>query len=228
MKTYQRYAVYYTTTGPLAEFGAAWLGWDVARGERVDHPDLPGIGGDVATLTDEARKYGFHATIKPPFHLARDQGVADLAAAFARFCKAQAPVRLEGLRLASLHGFLALVPDGEVADLADLAFAAVKELDTFRAPLSEADLARRRAVGLTPDQEALLATWGYPYVGQEFRFHMTLSHRLAEPQRTAVMAALSPAVEPLLPQPFIIDALSLCAADATGRFRVLHRAPLSG
>ena len=65
---FDRYAIYFTPQGSLAEAGAAWLGWDLARGRTVAHPDVAGL--DVAALTETPRKYGLHATIKPPFVLA--------------------------------------------------------------------------------------------------------------------------------------------------------------
>ncbi len=42
------------------------------------------------------------------------------------------------------------------------------------------ELQRRRAANLTPRQEFLLMHWGYPYVLDEFRFHMTLTRRLPD------------------------------------------------
>jgi putative phosphonate metabolism protein len=225
----RRFAIYYTPPpGPLADFGASWLGWDVMRGAEVAHPALAGLDASVADLTAEARKYGFHATVKPPFRLAEGVGAADLASEFARFCKRHAPVQLDGLQLATLGGFLALTPVGDAAALGDLAFAAVRELDRFRAQPGGDELARRRAAGLSVRQDALLIEWGYPYVGPEFHFHMTLSHRLDQPMRDAVRSALGPVLAPLLPRPFTVDALTLCASDEAGRFRVLHRATLSG
>ena len=224
-----RFAIYYTPApGPLADFGASWLGWDVDRGAEAVHPVLDGLDASVADLTAEARKYGFHATIKPPFRLAEGHKAANLASEFARFCKRQVPVQLDGLHLDSLGGFLALTPVGDVTALGDLAFATVRDLDRFRAPSGVEELARRRAAGLSVRQDALLTEWGYPYVGPEFHFHMTLSHRLDQPMRDVVRSALAPVLAPILPRPFMVDALSLCASDATGRFRVLHRAPLSG
>ncbi|MGL6208804.1 MAG: DUF1045 domain-containing protein, partial [Paracoccaceae bacterium] len=68
-----RYAIYYAPeTGDLADFTAAWLGWDPVLGQAVPHPQIEGRPHAVADLTATPRKYGFHGTIKPPFHLAED------------------------------------------------------------------------------------------------------------------------------------------------------------
>ena len=64
------------------------------------------------------------------------------------------------------------------AALQALADACVEQLDRFRAPPSDAELARRRRASLTPRQDAMLVRWGYPYVFDTWFFHMTLTRRL--------------------------------------------------
>jgi putative phosphonate metabolism protein len=225
---FTRYAVYFTPPpGDLADFGAAWLGWDGVRGQAVAHPEVPGLPAPVAEITETPRKYGLHATIKPPFHLAEGQGEAALVDAFARFCAGQAPVTLEGLQIAALGRFLALVPMGDQAGLNDLAARAVAAFEPFRAPLTEAQLARRRAGGLTPEQDALLLRWGYPYVMQAFRFHITLTGKRPKAELAGVKAALEARLGPLVLRPFVIDALSLVGEDRQGRFHLIHRHTLT-
>lgn len=224
---FARYAVYFTPEpGPLADFGAAWLGWDSAAGATRAHPDLPGLAAPVAELTARPRKYGFHGTIKPPFRLAPGTDAEGLRAALARFCAQAAPVTLDGLRVAQLGGFVALVPDGPADALAALAAGAVEALDGFRAPPTEAEIARRDPDRLTDRQRAMLARWGYPYTHADFRFHMTLTGPLGA-QADAVCAALAPVVAPHLPRPFRVDALTLLGADAQDRFHQIARYPLS-
>ncbi|WP_172330977.1 DUF1045 domain-containing protein [Mangrovicoccus sp. HB161399] len=230
MSDFLRYAVYYLPPeGALAEFGAAWLGWDPVRGCSTEPPAGVDPGIDRAALTATPRKYGFHATIKPPFRLAEGRSAAELSIAFRDFCARQQPLDLSGLSLASLGGFLALVPDGDIRALSTLAGAAVRDLDSFRAPASEAEQARRRSGGLSPAQEGNLARWGYPYVMDEFRFHMTLTGRIRDAARQAeIRAALEPALEPLLPSPFRLDTLCLAGADEEDRFHLIERIRLSG
>jgi hypothetical protein len=59
-----------------------------------------------------------------------------------------------------------------------LADDCVEHLDPFRAPTSEAELARRRRARLSSQQDAMLVRWGYPYVFDAWFFHMTLTRRL--------------------------------------------------
>jgi putative phosphonate metabolism protein len=224
---FARYAVYFTPEpGPLADFGAAWLGWDSATGSARTHPPVKDLPAPVADLTARPRKYGFHGTIKPPFRLAPSADAAGLAAALHAFCARHAPVTLDGLRLARIGGFVALVPEGPADGLVRLAAAAVEALDGFRARPTEAEIARRNPPRLTPRQRTLLERWGYPYTHDEFRFHMTLTGPLGARADT-VCAALAPVVTPLVPRPFRVDALTLMGADGDDMFHQIARYPLA-
>ncbi|KIC48181.1 DUF1045 domain-containing protein [Tateyamaria sp. ANG-S1] len=225
---FKRYAVYYTPEPgtPLADFGAAWLGWDSANGRACQQPDIAGL--DVAALTDTPRKYGFHGTIKPPFRLADGHTAEGLQEALAAFCTRSAPVTLEGLQLTRLGRFLALVPQGDASSLAQLAARAVQELDPFRAPLTEADLTKRRAARLTPAQDAHLVRWGYPYVLDQFRFHLTLSGKLDTPTIERAEAALALMPSQLDLAPYRLTGLTLLGEDDAGMFHQIHRYALTG
>ncbi|MAE88422.1 MAG: phosphonate metabolism protein, partial [Pelagibaca sp.] len=121
-----------------------------------------------------------------------------------------------------------LTPEGDTTDLARIAAQTVRVLDHHRAPPGEDELARRRKANLSPAQEENLLRWGYPYVMEEFRFHLTLTGRLPRAQAEATMAALAPVLEPLAPRPFRMDALCLFGEDEAGRFHLLHRYALTG
>jgi hypothetical protein len=152
----------------LWALGRAWLGRDAETGLAVAQPDVPGL----AALTESPRRYGFHATLKAPIALAGtfEEFLAD-ARALARKLSA---ATLPPLAVRKLGDFAALCPTEEIPDLAALAAAVVTGLDHHRLP-EPPEMAARRARGLTPAQQAHLARWGYPYVLEEWRFHMTLS-----------------------------------------------------
>ncbi|NDR58078.1 DUF1045 domain-containing protein [Aliiruegeria sabulilitoris] len=229
MDGFTRYALFYAPpAGPLADFGAAWLGWDPRNGKRVAHPALPGLPLPVAEITETPRKYGFHGTLKPPFTLKPGFDVAELHNATEALATTLPPVLLDGLKLARIGGFLALVPEGDTTQLALLAARLVEALDGFRAAPEEDELARRRKPGLSARQEVLLQQWGYPYVMEEFLFHLTLSGNLPETLTDAVAERLRPVVEPLLPRPFRIREICLFGEGQDGRFHHLHRYTLSG
>ncbi|MGB0747299.1 MAG: DUF1045 domain-containing protein [Magnetospiraceae bacterium] len=166
-----RYALYYAppTGSALAAFGEAWL----------QTPQLDGFDpGLLRALTKSPRKYGFHGTLKPPFRLAAGCDVASLEAAVSDFTARRAPFSLGPLKVCLIDGFLALVPGNPSESVAQLAADCVTHFDPFRRHANRDEMARRRAAGLDAVEESYLQSWGYPYVLDRFRFHLTLTERL--------------------------------------------------
>jgi putative phosphonate metabolism protein len=226
MDQMHRFAIYYAPRpGAFARATAEWLGWDPVAGAALPQPELPGIPFP-AVLTAEARRYGFHGTLRAPFRLAEGVSPAGAAEAVEVLAGRLASVRCEGLRLENLQGFLALTPTGCEAALLELGAAVVDSTNDLRAPLTEAEIARRRPDQLTARQRGLLDKWGYPYVMDEFRFHLTLTDRLPDPN--LMLARLEEHFAPVLPRPFVIEDLCLFGEDAAGRFHLLHRYALTG
>ncbi len=222
--SYSRFAIYYVPTdGPLATFGATWLGWDVVSGAETRQFDIPGL--DDMTMTP--RKYGFHGTLKPPFRLRQGRTTAELETAVAAMSDRVPPATSDGLRLTFLGRFLALTPFGKLDQLRQVAETCVRDLDGFRAPASEAEITKRRTAGLTERQDALLTRWGYPYVMEEFRFHLTLTGKLP-PHSFAHWTAVVARVVPELPHPFVVDQIALCGERSDGRFEMSQRYTLAG
>lgn len=226
----KRYAIYFAPPeGALARTAAAWLGWDAAAGCPVPQPEFPDLPRPLAELTAEPQKYGFHATLKAPFRLAEGRTPETLAEAVGALASDLAPVELDGLALGQMAGqFLALRPDGEEGPLKALAARIVTELDPFRAPLTAQDLMRRNADKLGSRHRALLEQFGYPYVLEEFRFHMTLSSGLPPELLDPLEAVARRTFDPLLPRPFRIDQICLFGEGEDGRFHLLHRYALTG
>ena len=225
---FTRYAIY-VLPSPETEwvrFCTAWLGWDAATGQAVPHPEVDGI--DISAATEVPRRYGLHATMKPPFRLKDRQSLEGLQEACALLAQKQPPVTLTGLRIAPLGRFLALVPDGDTEAINALAASCVCDLDNFRAPLSESELARRHTARLTPPQAKNLIRWGYPHVMDAFRFHITLSGKLNKTKLREIHSLLDTRLPPILPTPFEICDLALVGAAEDGRFRLLRRYTLGG
>ena len=223
---FTRYAIYFTATGDLAARGASWLGWDVAQGRAVPHPPMSGL--DLPKLTHTPRKYGFHATIKPPFQLAEGMTFQDLSHATKTLCASLAPLTLPPLKVSPLGRFLALTFQIPTPELNDLAATVVQSLDPFRAPPSAADLAKRRQANLSPHQDALLVKWGYPYVMDEFRFHMTLTEKMPKGDIPDAVKEAEHYFAPALNNKTQCDALSLVGQDKKGMSHLIERMPLIG
>ncbi len=183
-----RYAIYYApeSGSALDRFGAHLLGYDAYRGDELPFPD--GIVPDWRELTQDPRKYGFHATLKAPISLADGKTETELLAACASFAEASRPIPIITPVVNAISDFIAIVPGERSAQLESLAADCVRAFDSFRTPLTTEDRARRNPSKLTPRQCDYLDHWGYPYVMEEFRFHMTLTGRLQPERREAMVA----------------------------------------
>jgi putative phosphonate metabolism protein len=190
-----RYAIYYTppAADPLTRRASAWLGRDAFSGASLERPELAGLEGlDLDVLTRDPSSYGFHATLKAPFELAAATNEAELMAFAEGFAARRIGFEAE-IAPAALGRFLAFRLAAPSPQMQALEGACVREFDPFRAPLSEADIARRRRAPLTAEQDARMLAWGYPYVFDDFRFHMTLTGSIADADlRGRVLAALQP------------------------------------
>lgn len=221
-----RYALYYAPASDSAlwRFGCATLGHDAFRGEDVPFAVPSGCDGDLwPQLTAEPSRYGFHGTLKAPFTLANGRSEGQLRAFTHQIAAGLTAVPLAGLTVTALGRFIALTPSEPSPALQKLAFDLVQAFEPFRAPLGAADLERRLASPLTPAQRAYLEAYGYPYVGDAFRFHMTLTGSLPPDIVAGTAAALAAAYAAAVPvQPAAIDRIALFRQpDRESRFHLL-------
>lgn len=189
-----RYAIYFVPgpDTPLGCFGARWLGRDITTQKTYKPPSLEGIDKErIAEITAAPRHYGFHATLKPPFHLADGYELSLLDEALEAFVAAECTFEVPALELAELDDFIALRPKKPCKALQRFAETCVRNFDPFRAPPAEQETAKRLQADLTDKQIKMFKKWGYPYVMDEYRFHMTLTDRLKDKERNRVMAALN-------------------------------------
>ncbi|MCX7305809.1 MAG: DUF1045 domain-containing protein [Hyphomicrobiales bacterium] len=207
-----RYAIYYTPgqNDPLTRLAASWLGRDPFTGAQPPLPPVKQLSpAEIAYHTASARRYGFHATLKAPFNLAANATEAELDHAIASFAAGAEPILLSKFVPARLDGFLALVPGGPAPDLDRFAGEVVSVFDRFRAPLSDAEVKRRNPEALSPGEFRNLLQWGYPYVFESFRFHMTLTGRVTDDDLPRVRAAVDEAFAGVVGRPATIDGLAL-------------------
>jgi putative phosphonate metabolism protein len=227
MANFPRYAIYYASApgSALDRFGAAMLGYDAYGG--CDLPFPGGVPPDWRDLTEDPRKYGFHATLKAPMTLADGKTEADVTAACEAFAGAPRPIPIIEPVVDSISGFIAVIPATPSAELQQLAAEATREFDSFRAPLTPEDRARRNPAKLSPRQCDYLDRWGYPYVMEEFRFHMTLTGRLEASRRETVMAMLRERFAQIDLARLAIDRIALLRQEsATSRFAIIGHWPL--
>lgn len=227
-----RYAIYFTPPAddPLTRRASHWLGRDAFSGEMLAQPIIEAFS-EVAfsELTFDPRRYGFHATMKAPFELADGVRETELIDALESFAARQSAFTLPSLVLGQLGHFFALVPGSTSPELQNLASDCVTVFDRFRAPLDDADIARRKPERLTANERRNLMAWGYPYVLDDFRFHMTLTGPVEREDQSAMRAAIEVHFAGLLDQPREIDTVSLFVEPARGTpFIMHHMVPLAG
>jgi hypothetical protein len=129
--------------------------------------------------------------LKAPFHLVDGASEGKLIDSMAQFASARTGFWLPDIDVRAISQFVAITPLTPKDELQDLARDCVTAFDRFRAPPDEADLARRLSSPLSARQLELLEAWGYPYVMEQFRFHMTLTSSLPDAERAMVVAELS-------------------------------------
>jgi putative phosphonate metabolism protein len=225
-----RYAIYYAPTpgSALDRFGAHLLGYDALSGEELRFPDdIEQTVPDWRDLTRDPRKYGFHATLKAPMPLADGRSEAELLAACESFAETPRPIPLIKPVVNAIGDFIAVVPAERSLGLEQLAADSVRAFDSFRAPLTPEDRARRNPSKLTSRQRDYLDRWGYPYAMEEFRFHMTLTGRLPAERRETITGILRERFAALQITSLAIDSIVLFRQnDAAARFRIIGRWPL--
>ncbi|QIE23897.1 hypothetical protein SBC1_17880 [Caballeronia sp. SBC1] len=203
-----RIALYYAPPASSTWWraGCEWLGRDAETGRLIETPGEPAIaalGQTVAALTGSPRRYGWHGTLVAPFHIAEGvtpQQVLSEAREWAgRIAPFDAP--LSAVEMGRFVALRAARPDDD-ASIRQLAASALCAINSLRARPSAEDTERRLASGLSARQQKLLHEWGYPYVLDEFRFHMTLSDALDSASvRAAIVSLWQTRAETLGPLP---------------------------
>jgi len=214
-----RYAIYFTPPRdhPLTRAASSWLGRDAFSGLTLPHAERTGLAlGELAYFTAVPRRYGFHGTLKAPFRLSEDFSEDDLVAAAETFARQVHPVTIDRVTVARLGGFFAIVPETANPALNEFAGQVVAIFDRLRAPLTEKEFQRRDPDRLSTSQLRNLQNWGYPYVFDDFRFHMTLTGHVEPADRPRLQAALERHFHDVLSEPLHIDQLAIFVEREAG------------
>lgn len=227
-----RYAVYFVPAADseLYRFGSAVLQYDCYTGNAVLPPaELRDQADKWRKATEEPRRYGFHATLKAPFHLVPSCNEAQLISAFQSFAAIGRTIAAIRPVVTMLSGFAAIIPEEPNPAVNALAADCTTIFDAFRAPMTAQERARRLASGLNSSQIQNLDRWGYPYLFADFRFHMTLTGKVETERRDPAVAVLRDLFQKRCAGPIIIDRLALTRQETqASAFRVLSTAPLHG
>lgn len=225
-----RYAIFFAPSPDtlLWKLGCLWHGRDPESGDGFRAAPPAGISAARQDeITRQARHYGFHATLKPPFALKAGTRLADLEVGLSDYAARARAITAPALEVSRIGGFLALTLAGSCPVLDRLCADCVSLFDRWRAPESAEKVEARRRAGLTPRQEAMLQRWGYPYVMEEFRFHITLTSWLEEPELSLAERHLRAAFRSVLAMPLYIDRIMLFEELAGTPMRVRRAFPFA-
>ena len=221
-----RYAIYFTPPrdSPLTRLAASWLGRDPFNGASV-----------AAAVGDRADAWRNRLPHRrgAPLWLSRDAEGAVSAGGRPR-PKPGWPRPSPNLRPASRRSSSRALPSARstgssrccrprrLPELDALAGDVVKAFDRFRSPLTEAEIERRNPDALSAEEFRNLCQWGYPYVFDAFRFHMTLTGRVAAGEAPRVRAALDEVFGAVLAEPVAVDGVALFVEPEAGAPFTIH------
>lgn len=208
----ERYAIYFAPAiaSSLWQRASQWLGRDCTQTGELAQPSIEGISPMAQyEYTESPRRYGFHATLKAPFQLAHQTNIESLRRELDAFANAHAPVTIGALKVHQIGKFIALVPENQRADVTNFAQTTVRHFDDFRAPMNEEKRQQRIAAGLNDRQIELLDKWGYPYVEEQFKMHLTLTGPVDKPAQQTLFDAANSWFADELGHTFQLDNLAL-------------------
>ncbi len=160
--------------------------------------------------------------MKAPISLAQGTTEKEFVSAIEAFVATPRAIPMITPVVRAIGSFIAIVPNAPSADLQAFAADCVTTFDDFRAPLTPEDRARRNVAALTPQQIVYLDRWGYHYVFEEFRFHMTLTSSLPSERRDNVLEVLQKRFADLALNSVAVDQLALLRqSDAASQFTVI-------
>jgi hypothetical protein len=233
LKPDARLALYYAPPVASAwwQAGCEWLGRDAQTGEAFDTPTpsaLAALGVDAASVTKAPRRYGWHGTLVAPFRCAAGVTPIDVLSAAQHWSQHQKPFDMT-MKAEMMGRFVALRAAHAADDetLRSVAASALHALAPLRARSSVEEIERRITPAMCDRQVRLLREWDYPYVLDEFRFHMTVSDSLEHPEmRTAIATSWTDRIATLGALPFSGAALFV-EPESGAPFMLWQRLPFA-
>ncbi|WP_290919709.1 DUF1045 domain-containing protein [Halodesulfovibrio sp.] len=227
-----RYAIYYTPprNSLLESAGIHWLGRTPLRYGQIPK-DIPEgfFKQEYYQIIEAPRWYGFHGTIRAPFELAKNVTPEAFIKEISQICRNHAPFSFAGLSINCFGGFLALTPTAASPDLLKLHSDLTRRLDHLRPQLSRFDLKRHLDKKLSERQERLLRRFGYPFVLEEFKFHMTLTGTIEDRLRRSYKEKLESILNPYLTESIPVNEVTVfMQPDRKTPFVEYTRIPLTG
>lgn len=180
MKLKPRHAIFFAPAddSPLGIYGATVLRRRATDPGEWTNPQIPVNFDNTAVwraCVETPARYGFHATLQAPFELHPAYTYQTLLDELEVFCSQQQPLLLTELAPRRTRRFDALAFDTQPLEVKEFASTCVQRFNKYCAPLHPQDIVRRQKKALSPTQLSNLEQYGYPYIFDDFNFHMTLS-----------------------------------------------------
>ena len=225
LDNFSRFAVYYVPpkSDHLAKFAAAWFGWDIYQGMKVNYPKLHDLNYHIKEITSIPGKYGLHGTLKAPFFLAHDKTIEELRLSMSLLARSIKKFEIPSICLGIIDEFIAIVPTSQNESIHSLAKKCLEDLDSFREAESDEILNKRRSGRLSTSEEHNLLKWGYPYVLDDFQFHLTMTGKLPLKVCRHVFSVLNSELQEVLNAPLFISKICLVGENKMdGKFGVIE------
>ena len=187
MTNYKRVAIYFLPkkNSSLENFGKNLLGRDINKKKKISltrrQKYFINRGftyfDELKDYCEEPAKYGFHATLKAPFRLKRNVKTKNFYDVISHIAAQHSRFKIKGLKIVYSKKFTFITSRKPNKLLINLENDLVKHLDTFRAELNKTEIKKRIPDSLTFKQNKYLKEWGYPFVLDQFKFHMTLMNQ---------------------------------------------------
>ena len=237
MTNYKRVAIYFLPkkNSSLENFGKNLLGRDINKKKKISltrrQKYFINRGftyfDELKDYCEEPAKYGFHATLKAPFRLKRNVKTKNFYDVISHIAAQHSRFKIKGLKIVYSKKFTFITSRKPNKLLINLENDLVKHLDTFRAELNKTEIKKRIPDSLTFKQNKYLKEWGYPFVFDQFKFHMTLMNQNNNKLSNKQKLELEKLIYKISNNVIEFNEISLLGENKNGHFEEIKRFKLN-
>ena len=237
MTNYKRVAIYFLPkkNSSLENFGKNLLGRDINKKRKISltrrQKYFINRGftyfDELKDYCEQPAKYGFHATLKAPFRLKRNVKTKNFYDVISHIAAQHSRFKIKGLKIVYSKKFTFITSRKPNKLLINLENDLVKHLDTFRAELNKTEIKKRIPDSLTFKQNKYLKEWGYPFVFDQFKFHMTLMNQNNNKLSNKQKLELEKLIYKISNNVIEFNEISLLGENKNGHFEEIKRFKLN-
>jgi len=237
MTNYKRVAIYFLPkkNSSLENFGKNLLGRDINKKKKISltrrQKYFINRGftyfDELKDYCEQPAKYGFHATLKAPFRLKRNVKTKNFYDVISHIAAQHSRFKIKGLKIVYSKKFTFITSRKPNKLLINLENDLVKHLDTFRAELNKTEIKKRIPDSLTFKQNKYLKEWGYPFVFDQFKFHMTLMNQNNNKLSNKQKLELEKLIYKISNNVIEFNEISLLGENKNGHFEEIKRFKLN-